>query len=123
MRLKVLEEKYLLCTDVSESAGLIEKALNEVGLQNVTVKKYVPPRYLLMQYSPSWVGKALEVEFLFTQVEGGTELAIKWPYTREMPKTNEAPHAFIKEQEQARQKIDSLLADFKKRIGAKDLPT
>jgi hypothetical protein len=123
MRLKVLEEKYLLCTDVSESAGLIEKALNEVGLQNVTVKKYVPPRYLLMQYSPSWVGKVLEVEFLFTQVEGGTELAIKWPYTREMPKTNEAPHAFIKEQEQARQKIDSLLADFKKRIGAKDLPT
>jgi hypothetical protein len=122
MQLKVLEEKYLLRTSVNESAELIEKALTEVGLQNVTVKKFVPPRYLLIQYSPSWVGKSLEVEFLFTPIEGGTELAIKWPYTRDLPETDEAPYAFLKEQEQARQKIEQLLADFKKKIGAEDLP-
>ncbi|MCW4018567.1 MAG: hypothetical protein NWF00_07830 [Candidatus Bathyarchaeota archaeon] len=122
MQLKALEEIYLLQTDVAKSAELIEQALNEVGLKNVAVKKFVPPRYLLVQYSPSWVGKALEIEFLFTPVEGGTELAIKWPYTRELLKADEDPHDFRREQEQARQKIEQLIGEFRKKIGATKIP-
>jgi len=121
MRLKALEEKYLLQMDVEHASKLIEKALNEVGLKDVTVKKFVPPRYLLMQYSPSWVGKALEIEFMFQKVEGGTELSIKWPYTREMLKKGENPESFYQEQKQAAQRIERLIEEFKKKIGAIDI--
>ena len=121
MRLKTIEEKYLLQIDVEHASELIEKALNEVGLKDVTVKKFVPPRYLLMQYSPSWVGKALEIEFMFQKVQGGTELSIKWPYTREMLKKDESPEGFHQEQKQASQKIEQLIEEFKKKIGASDV--
>ncbi len=118
MRLKAYEEKYLLQTDVNHASELIEKALNEVGLKDVVVKKFVPPRYLLMQYSPSWVGKALEIEFMFQQVEGGLQLSIKWPYTRELLKKGESNQAFQKEQEQATQRIERLIEEFCQKIGA-----
>jgi hypothetical protein len=121
MRLKTIEEKYLLQMDVEHASELIEKALNEVGLKDVTVKKFVPPRYLLMQYSPSWVGKALEIEFMFQKVQGGTELSIKWPYTREMLKKDESLEGFHQEQKQASQKIEQLIEEFKKKIGASDV--
>jgi hypothetical protein len=123
MQFKALEEKYLINIDVANASEIIEKALNEVGLKEVTVKKFVPPRYLLMQYSPSWVGKALEVEFMFQQVEGGTELSIKWPYTAQMRKNNELPAAFRKEQEQAAEKIRNLVNAFSKKIGATKINT
>lgn len=118
MRLRTLEEKYLLQMDVEHASELIEKALNEVGLKDVSVKKFVPPRYLLMQYSPSWVGKALEIEFMFQKVEGGAELSIKWPYTREMLKKGESPEGLSQEQKQASQRIEHLIEEFRKKIGA-----
>ncbi len=123
MRLKALEEKYIVQMDINNASELIQKALSEVGLKDVAVKKFVPPRYLLMQYSPSWVGKALEIEFMFQQVEGGTELSIKWPYTREMLKAGESPDALHFEQEQAAQKIMHIIEEFRKKIGAANIST
>lgn len=67
MLLKFLEGKYLVSAPVRECSAMVQKALSEVGLKGVTVKKEVPPNYLLVAYSPGWVGKALEIEFVFKE--------------------------------------------------------
>ena len=118
MRLKTLEEKYLIAADIEEAVIRVQKALDEVGLKNVMVKKHVPPRYLLMEYSPSWVGKALEIEFLFEKTGKGTEVSVKWPYTKELPSKDELPNAFSAKQEETRRKTEKLIEEFKRRIGA-----
>ncbi len=121
MRLKSLEEKYLVKADIKEASERVQKALEEIGLKNVSVKKHAPPRYLLIEYAPSWVGKALEIEFLFKETEHGTEIDVKWPYTREVPSKNEAPDVFLKYQEEMRKITKSLISDFKLKINAIEL--
>ncbi|MCX8150260.1 MAG: hypothetical protein N3D85_01975 [Candidatus Bathyarchaeota archaeon] len=118
MRLKSLEEKYLVKTGVKEASELVQKALGEIGLKNVIIKKHVPPRYLLVEYTPSWVGKALEIEFLFKESERGTEIEVKWPYTREVPSKTETPEVFRKYQEEMKKITDSIISDFKMKINA-----
>ncbi len=120
MRLKTLEEKYQVNADIEETSMRVQKALEEVGLKNIAIKKHVPPRYLLVEYSPSWVGKALEIEFLFNKNELGTEVAVKWPYTKELPAKDETPVAFRKYQEEMRKTTESLIAEFKRKIGVVD---
>ena len=119
--LKFIEEKYLITARIEECSSLVQKALDEVGLKNVVVEKEVSPRYLLVKYSPEWVGKALEIEFLFKEREDGTEVSIKWPYTKEVPSDNEHSLVFRKEQEEGRQKTERLIMEFKRLIGAKDV--
>jgi hypothetical protein len=121
MRLKALEEKYNVDVGVEETSMRVQKALDEVGLKNVTVKKHVPPRYLLVEYSPCWVGKALEIEFLFKETKLGTEVAVKWPYMKELPSKDETPVAFRKYQEETRRITEGLIAEFKRKIGAKEV--
>jgi hypothetical protein len=121
MLLKFIEEKYLITARIEECSSLVQKALDEVGLKNVVVEKEVSPRYLLVEYSPGWVGKALEIEFLFKEQENGTEVSIKWPYTKEVPSGNEHSLVFRKEQEEGRRKTERLIMEFKRLIGAKDV--
>jgi hypothetical protein len=121
MLLKFIEEKYLITARIEECSSLVQKALDEVGLKNVAVEKEVSPRYLLVEYSPGWVGKALEIEFLFKEREDGTEVSIKWPYTKEVPSDNERSPVFRKEQEEGRRKTERLIMEFKRLIGAKDV--
>jgi hypothetical protein len=120
MRLKSLEEKYVINADIEETAIRVQKALDEIGLKNVSIKKHVPPRYLLVEYSPGWVGKALEIEFLFKKIEGGTEVAVKWPYTKELPSKNETPVVFHKYHEEMRKTTEGIIEEFKKKINAVD---
>jgi hypothetical protein len=125
MRLKFLEEKYLVKTRIEECSPLIKKALDEVGLKNVAVKKEVPPRYLLLQYSPGWVGKALEIEFVFTETKNGTEVSVKWPFASEIPPfIDDKDHVTLlkKREEEKKQTAERLIEEFKKRIGATDIP-
>ena len=121
MRLKALEEKYFVNATIAEAQERIEKALDEVGLKNVSVKKYVPPRYILFQYSPSWVGKALEIEFLFHEIDGGVEVSVKWPYMKALPSKDESPSMFQKQQEEMWLKTEQLISEFKRKIGATTL--
>jgi hypothetical protein len=110
MRLKSLEEKYCIQASVEEAQWRVQKALDELGLRNVSVKKHVPPRYLLVEYSPGWVGKAFEIEFLFKETETGTtEVAVKWPYTNELPHKDESPGAFREHQEETRRRAEQLI--------------
>jgi hypothetical protein len=119
MRLKSWEEKYCIHANIEETQMRVQKALDELGLRNVTVKKHVPPRYLLVEYSPSWVGKAFEIEFLFKETEmGTTELAVKWPYMKEFPHKDEPPSAFYQHQEETKRKTEQLIEEFKRKIGA-----
>ncbi len=121
MRLKSLEEKYQVNAGIEEAQRRVQKALDELGLKNVTVKKHVPPRYLLVEYSPGWVGKTFEIEFLFKETKTGTEVAVKWPYTKELPSKDETPSAFRKQQEETRRKTERLIEEFKRKIGATDI--
>jgi len=124
MRLKFLEGKYLLSTPIEECSSLVKNALSEVGLKNVIVKKEVPPRYLLIEYSPGWVGKALEIEFVFNETEKGTQASVKWPFATEIPPfIDDKDHVTLlkKHEEERRQTAERLIEEFKKKIGATDI--
>ena len=124
MRLKFLEGRYLLNTRIEECSSLVKKALNDVGLKNVTVKKEVPPRYLLIEYSPGWVGKALEIEFVFKETESGTEVSVRWPFASEIPPfIDDKDHVTLlkKHEEEKKQTAERLIEEFKKRIGGTDI--
>ncbi|MGA2768302.1 MAG: hypothetical protein ABSF24_08320 [Candidatus Bathyarchaeia archaeon] len=123
MLLKFLESKYLVGTRIEDCSSLVQKALNEVGLKNVVIKKEVPPHYLLVAYSPGWVGKALEIEFVFKEKRNGTEVYVKWPYTREIPQDDENLTEFHKQEEERKQKTEHLIEKFKREIGATDILT
>ncbi|MCW4005544.1 MAG: hypothetical protein NWF04_02950 [Candidatus Bathyarchaeota archaeon] len=118
MRLKTLEETYHVNADIEETSLRVQKALSEIGLKNVAIKKYVPPRYLLVEYSPSWVGKSLEIEFLFEEKQAGTDIAVKWPYTKELPAKNDVPDQFRKYQEEMKKTTERIVTEFKTKIGA-----
>jgi len=122
MLLKFLESKYLVNTPIEECSSLVQKALNEVGLENVMIKKEVSPHYLLVAYSPGWVGKALEIEFVFKQRQKGTEVYVKWPYAEEVPQNNENLTEFYKQEHERKQKAERLIEKFKIKIGATDIP-
>ncbi|HYB68355.1 MAG TPA: hypothetical protein VEC97_02315 [Candidatus Acidoferrales bacterium] len=126
MRLKFLEGKYLVNTRIEECSALVKNALNDVGLKNVTVKKEVSPRYLLMEYSPGWVGKALEIEFVFNERKNGTEVSVRWPFASEIPPfIDDKDHVSLlkKHEEEKKQTAERLIEEFKKRIGATDIRT
>lgn len=124
MRLKFMEEKCVISTGIEECSSLVQEALNEVGLKKVTVRKEVPPHYLLVEYSPGWVGKNLEIEFVFKETQNGTEVSIKWPYAEEVPPPmhNENLDLYKQREEERKQKIERLIGEFKKRIGATNIP-
>lgn len=121
MLLKFLENKYLVSTPIGECSSLVQKALNEVGLENVIIKKEVPPHYLLVAYSPGWVGKALEIEFVFKERQEGTEVYVKWPYAKEIPQDNENLTEFHKQEQERKQKAERLIEKFKIKIAATDI--
>jgi hypothetical protein len=123
MLLKFLESKYLVSTPLEECSSLVQEALSEVGLENVMIKKEVPPHYLLVAYSPGWVGKALEIEFVFKERQKGTEVYVKWPYAREIPQDNENLTEFYKQEKERKQKAERLIEKFKIKIRATDIPT
>jgi len=123
MLLKFLESKYLVITPIEECSSLVQKALNEVGLENVMIKKEVSPHYLLVAYSPGWVGKALEIEFVFKERQNGTEIYVKWPYAEEVPRDKESLTEFNKLEEERKQRAERLIGKFKNKIGATDIPT
>jgi hypothetical protein len=120
MLLKFLESKYLVGTRIEDCSSLVQKALNEVGLKNVVVRKGVFPNYLLVQYSPGWVGKNLEIEFFFKETEDGTEISVKWPYAEEIPPPDDDKYLAMhrKLEEERKQKMRRLIEKFKSSIGA-----
>jgi hypothetical protein len=124
MLLKYLHGKYLVDSSIQECSLLVQEALGEVGMKNITVRKEVPPRYLLVQYSPGWVGKNLEIEFFFKERKSGTEINVKWPYAEEIPPPREAKYVSMYRQleEERKQKVKKLIEDFKSKIGAAEIP-
>jgi hypothetical protein len=122
MRLKFLESKYLLHTPILECSSLVQDALSEIGLKGVMVKKEVPPNYLLVTYSPGWVGKSLEIEFVFKEGKNGTEVSVRWPYAREIPPDNQDLVQFYMQEEERKQRTKSLIEKFRSITGATEIP-
>jgi hypothetical protein len=121
MLLKFLEQKYLVSTRIEECSSLVQQGLNEAGLKKLAVKKEVPPHYLLVAYSPGWVGKAMEIEFVFKERQEGTEILIKWPYAREIQRADESLGEFKKQEEERKRITERLIGKFKNKIGAIDV--
>lgn len=122
MLLKFLEGRYLVSISIKECSSLVQKALNEVGLKDLMIKKEVPPRYLLLAYSPGWVGKALEIEIVFKERQDGTEVSVRWPYAEEIPSDDENLVEFRRQEEERKRRTERLIEKFKSRIGATDIP-
>jgi hypothetical protein len=123
MLLKFLKGRYLLSKPVEECSALVQEALNEVGLKNVTLRKEVFPHYLLVQYSPGWVGKNFEIEFFFKEREDGTEVSVKWPYAEEIPPPEDDKYLAMHREleEERKQTMKRFIEKFKSRIGATDI--
>ena len=124
MLLKFLEGKYLIAKPVTECSSLVQDALNEAGLKNVTVRKEVFPHYLMVQYSPGWVGKNFEIEFFFKETKDGTEITVKWPYAEEIPQPDDDKYLEMhtKLEEERKRKMERLIDKFKRSIGAINVP-
>jgi hypothetical protein len=123
MLLKFLDEKYLVSARIKECSSLIQEALNEASLKNVTPKKEAPPHYLLVTYGPGWVGKALEMEFVFKERQNGTEVSVRWPYAKEAPSDNQNPAELCKQEKERKRRTERLIDKFKNKIGATDILT
>jgi len=123
MLLKFLENKYLVGTRIEDCPSLVQKALNDVGLKGVMIKKAVSPNYLLITYNPGWVGKALEIEFVFKERRNGTEISVKWPYAKKVPSDNQNPVEFYKQEDERKRRTERLIQKFKDKIGATDILT
>ena len=123
MLLKFIESKYQVGTRIEDCPSLVQKALNDVGLKGVMIKKAVSPNYLLITYNPGWVGKALEIEFVFKKRQNGTEISVKWPYAKEVPPDNQNPVEFHEQEEERKRRTDHLIDKFKDKIGAADIQT
>ena len=121
--LKFLEGKYLVKAPLEECSSLVQQGLNKAGLKNVWVKKDVPPRYLLITYSPGWVGKAMEIEFVFKESHDGSEIFVKWPYTREIKRSDESLGEFNRQEEERKRMTERFIMKFKNAIGATDIQT
>jgi len=121
MLLKFLEGKYLVRARIEECSSLVQQGLNEAGLKNVALKKEVPPRYLLIAYSPGWVGKAMEIEFVFKESQDGTEILVRWPYARETQRDDESLGQFRKQEEERKRMTERFIEKFKNKIGAIDI--
>jgi hypothetical protein len=123
MLLKFLEGKYMVRVRIEECSSLVQQGLNEAGLKNAVVKKEVPPHYLLVAYSPGWVGKAMEIEFVFKESQDGTEILVKWPYAKEIQRDDESLSEFKKQEEERKRVTERLIEKFKSKIRATDIST
>jgi hypothetical protein len=66
----------------------------------------------------------LEIEFVFTETENGTEVSVRWPFASEIPPFIDDKHhvsLLKKHEEEKKQTAERLIEEFKKRIGATDI--
>ncbi|MGB9693653.1 MAG: hypothetical protein ACPLYF_02300, partial [Fervidobacterium sp.] len=76
---KAIEGRYLLNAKFEESFSLVQKALAELNLKELKIKKSVPSSYMLAEYKAGWLDKR-EIEFTFRDKQNKTEVSIKWFY-------------------------------------------
>lgn len=123
MRWIFLEEKFLLNARIEECSSLVMKALNELGFKQVTIKREAPPRYLLAECDFGWGHGKRKLEFIFKETQNGSEVSLKWPYTLDIGITDEKTRKRMEiHWEGRKQKIKSLVEEFKGRIGAIEIP-
>lgn len=125
MRQLFLDGKYLVSVPIEKCSSLVQKALNELGLKKVTIKREVSPHYLLAECDLGWGHGKREIEFVFKERQNGSEVSVKWAYAEEIPSLVDDKKlvAFYKQhEEEERQKIERLIEEFKSRIGAIDIP-
>lgn len=61
---------------MEKASEFLDRALIDIGFKELIIKKFVPLRYFLIQYDPSWINKALEIEFMIKKFKG-VELSMK----------------------------------------------
>jgi hypothetical protein len=123
MRWLLLEEKFLLNARIEECSPMVMKALNQLGLKRVAIKREVPPHYLMAECDFGWGHGKRKIEFVFKESQNGSEVSLKWPYAVDMGITNEKTRKRMETiWEGRKQKIKSIIEEFKSRVGAIDMP-
>ena len=120
-----VEGRYLLNVRVEESSPLVQKALSELGLKDLKIKKSAPSSYLLIEYKAGWLDKR-QIEFTFKDKQNKTEISIKWFY----PSYGEYESMLGKgdlalwkaAEKEERHKTERLFEELKSRIGAIEVP-
>lgn len=123
---KAIEGRYLLNAKSEESFSLVQKALVELNLKELKIKKSVPSSYMLAEYKAGWLDKR-EIEFTFRDKQNKTEVSIKWfypSYEGYESLFSKKDYALIKAGEhEAKQRTESLFNELISRIGASEVPT
>src|SRR4030067_1483497 len=127
MSSKPIEGKYLLGARVEESFYMVQRALNELGLKKLKMKKEVRPSYLLVEYSTGWLEKT-EIEFTLKGRQNATEISVKWfcPTSESEMRALTGDEGWLSlsrvDDENKRHQAERLLQELKSRIGATDIP-
>lgn len=123
MRWLFIEEKFLLNSHIEECSSLVMKALSQLGLKQVVIKREAPPRYLLAECDFGWGHGKRKIEFIFKESQNGTEVSFKWPYSIDIGVTDEKTRKSLEPHWEGRkQRMKPLIEEFKSRIGAIDMP-
>jgi len=122
-----MEGRYLLNAKVEESFSLVPKALAELGLKDLKMKRSVPSSYLLVEYKSGWLDKR-QIEVMLSDKENKTQVTIRWFYPsrealKSMVKEKEEIASFFEAiEEEERHKMERLFKELKSRIGAIEVP-
>lgn len=115
-----IEGRYLLNSRVEESFSLVQKALTELGLKDLKIKKLVPSSYILAEYTAGWLDKR-QIELVFKDKQTQTEVSIKcfYPsYEGYESLVGRKESALLKAGEkEAKHKTERLFEELKSRIG------
>ena len=122
---KAMERRYSLNVRPEESFSLVQKALAELNLKDLKIKKSVPSSYILVEYKAGWLDKR-QIEFTFKDEQTKTEVSIRWFYPsyeilESMAKKKEEIALVKAGEETEKHKIERLFEELKSRIGATDI--
>jgi hypothetical protein len=122
---KAIEGRYLLNAKVEESFSLVQKALSEIGLKDLKMKRLVPSSYILLEYKAGWLDKR-QIELVFKDKQNKTEVSVKWfypSYEEYESLVGKKDFALWKVAEKEEEhKTERLLEELKSRIGAIEVP-
>jgi len=118
---EAVEGRYSLKKTVGESFSLIQKALTELNLKNLKMKRLVPSSYILAEYKAGWLDKR-QIEFILQQKKTQTEVSIKFFYPSldgwESMVGKKEIGAFRAQEKLEKTRTERLFEELKSRIGA-----
>jgi hypothetical protein len=123
----IIEKAYSVDFSDGECFGLVQEALQQLGLKKMRIKEEIFPRYLLMEYKFALLEKA-QIQVKLKGKQDSSVVSLKWCYPvstekemRSVTNNNRLIRAAEADREERRKTVERLLEEFKCRIGAVEI--